>query len=93
MLDDAYRNLADTLVFVSGDSDLVPPIRMIRNRLPDKRLIVHVPAQHPTRGHAVELRASAHINRNLPLNLLKFGQFVNPLPDGNGGVLNKSASW
>jgi hypothetical protein len=39
---------------------------MIRNRFPDKRVIVYVPAQHPTRGHAVELRASADINRNLP---------------------------
>jgi len=26
MLDDGYRNLADTFVLVSGDSDLVPPI-------------------------------------------------------------------
>jgi uncharacterized LabA/DUF88 family protein len=93
MLDDAYRNLADTFALVSGDSDLVPPIRAIRNRFPDKRVIVYVPAQHPTRGHAVELRASADINHNLPLNLLKFCRLANPLPEGNGGLPTKPATW
>jgi uncharacterized LabA/DUF88 family protein len=93
MLDDAYQNECDLFVLVSGDSDLVPPIRMIRNRFLDKRVIVYVPAQHPTRSHAVELRASAHANRNLPLNLLKCCQFANPLPDGTGGLLTKPATW
>ena len=93
MLDDAYQDRCDNFVLVSGDSDLVPPIRMIRHRFPNKRIYVYVPAQHPTRSHAVELRASAHINRNLPLNLLKPAQFPNPLPDGSGGLLNKPAAW
>jgi hypothetical protein len=93
MLDDAYQDLCDNFVVVSGDSDLVPAIRMIRYRFPAKQLIVYVPAQHPTRSHAVELRASAQVNRNLPLNLLKPCQFRNPLPDGSGGTLVKPATW
>jgi uncharacterized LabA/DUF88 family protein len=93
MLDDAYQNRCDTSVLISGDSDLVPPILAIRNRFPMHRVIVYVPAQHPTRSHAVELRASAHVNRNLPLNLLKRSQFADPLPDGLGGVLRKPATW
>jgi uncharacterized LabA/DUF88 family protein len=93
MLDDAYQNRCDNLILVSGDSDLVPPIKMIRHRFPEKRVFVYVPAQHPTRSHAVELRASAHVNRNLPVNLLKPCQFSNPLPDGNGGLLAKPPTW
>jgi len=93
MLDDAYQNRCDNFVLVSGDSDLVPPIRMIRNQFPTKKIVVYVPAQHPTRSHAVELRSSAHTSRNLPLNLLKYSQFANPLPDGSGGLINKPASW
>lgn len=93
MLDDAYQDLCDNFVVVSGDSDLVPAIRMIRSRFPTKQVIVYVPAQHPTRSHAVELRSSAQVNRNLPLNLLKPCQFPNPLPDGSGGLLSKPTSW
>jgi hypothetical protein len=93
MLDDAYQDLCDNLVLVSGDSDLVPAIRTIKDRFHNKRVIVYVPAQHPQRGHAVELRGCADINRDLPLNLLKPCQFANPLPDGNGGFIAKPTAW
>lgn len=93
MLDDAYQDKCDKFVLVSGDSDLVPAARMIRHRFPEKQIIVYVPAQHPARSHAVELRSSAHINRNLPLNLLKHCQFADPLPDLAGGFLRKPALW
>jgi uncharacterized LabA/DUF88 family protein len=93
MLDDAYQDICDKFVLVSGDSDLVPAVRMIRQRFPGKQIIVYVPAQHPARSHAVELRSSAHVNRNLPLNLLKYCQFANPLPDRSGGFLQKPAAW
>jgi 6-hydroxy-3-succinoylpyridine 3-monooxygenase len=93
MLDDAYQDKCDKFVLVSGDSDLVPAVKMIRHRFPAKQIIIYVPAQHPARSHAVELRSSAHVNRNLPLNLLKHCQFANPLPDLAGGLLNKPASW
>ena len=93
MLDDAYQDKCDNFVLVSGDSDLVPAVRMIRHRFPTKQITVYVPAQHPARSHAVELRSSAHVNRNLPLNLLKHCQFANPLADLAGGFLQKPALW
>ena len=66
---------------------------MIRQRSPEKKLIVYVPARVPSRGHAVELRTEADIHRDLPLNLLPKAQFPNPLPDGFGGILTKPATW
>jgi uncharacterized LabA/DUF88 family protein len=93
MLDDAYNDKCDNFVLVSGDSDLVPPIKMIRHRFPTKQVIVYVPAQHPTRSHAVELRSSANLSRNLPQNMLKPSQFGTPLPDGYGGTLIKPSTW
>jgi uncharacterized LabA/DUF88 family protein len=56
MLDDAYQNLCDQMILVSGDSDLVPALATIRSRFPDKRLFVyvpHVPSPTSTRGFAV----------------------------------------
>ena len=93
MLDDAYQDLCDNLVLVSGDSDLVPAIRMIRHRYPAKETTVYIPARDPSRGAAVELRMAANKNRDLPLNILPHAQFPNSLPDGYGGFLHKPASW
>ncbi len=75
MLDDAYQGRCDRIVLVSGDSDLVPAIRMVRARFPSIKTTVYVPAQAPQRAHAVELRTAAHASRELPLNLLSKAQF------------------
>jgi hypothetical protein len=93
LLDDAYQNQCDHSIVVSGDSDLVPAISLLKVRFPKKRVTVYVPSRNPTRGAAVELRSVADRHRTLPLNLLPFSQFSNPLPDGAGGLLHKPASW
>lgn len=82
MLDDAYQDACDNVVLVSGDSDLVPAVRMIRTRFPNKQITVYVPTRNPTRGAAVELRSSAHKHRDLPLSLLPRAQFPATLQDG-----------
>ncbi len=93
MLDDAYQGRCDHIVLVSGDSDLVPAIRMVRARFPSIKTTVYVPAQAPQRAHAVELRTAAHASRELPLNLLPKAQFPSGLPDGVGGTIKKPTSW
>lgn len=94
MLDDAYQGMCDQIVLVSGDSDLVPAVRMTRNRFPMKRVFVYVPA-HPTttRRFATELCSVSHGHNLLPLNLLRHSQFPNPLCDGHGGMLFRPLSW
>jgi hypothetical protein len=93
MLDDAYQNLCDQFIIISGDSDLVPAVNMVRQRFAQKKIIVYVPSRNPTRGAAVELRTSAHKNKFLPLILLSKSQFANQIPDGSGGTLTRPASW
>jgi uncharacterized LabA/DUF88 family protein len=93
MLDDAYRDQCDQLIIFSGDSDLVPAVQMVRLRFPQKRIVVYVPSQNPTRGAAVELRMSAHLNKTLPLQILSKAQFPNRIPDGAGGFLVRPATW
>jgi uncharacterized LabA/DUF88 family protein len=43
MLKDAYENLFDVAYLISGDSDLVPPIEIIRAMTPSKRVVVFFP--------------------------------------------------
>ena len=93
MLDDAYQDLCDRLVVVSGDSDLVPSINMVKRRFPQKEIIVYVPARNSIRGAAVEIRAAADRDRLLPLNLLSHAQLPSRIPDGAGGYLDKPIGW
>lgn len=93
MLDDAYQDLCDQFIIFSGDSDLVPAVSMVRQRFPQKKIIVYVPTTNPVRGAAVELRTSADVNRTLPLNLLPISQFPNSVPDGAGGFISRPAAW
>jgi uncharacterized LabA/DUF88 family protein len=96
MVDDAYQDRCDQFVLVSGDSDLVPAIGIIRSRFPSKKITVyvpHIPAPNNTRGFAVELRTAAHAHRNLPLNILKLAQFPAQLPDGHSGTIYKPPAW
>lgn len=93
MMDDAYQDVCDHLVLFSGDSDLVPPINMVRSRFPAKKITVYVPSRNPVRGAAVELRAACTISRDLPLALLPKAQFPDHIPDGTGGTIDRPATW
>lgn len=93
LIDDAYRNLADRFILVSGDSDLVPAIRMLKRRFPDKQVIVYVPSRDQVRGAATELRGEADKHRTLPMALIKRSQLPAKVPDGDGGYIEKPSPW
>jgi len=94
MIDDAYRNECDQFVVVSGDSDLVPAVRMVRERFPLKKITVYIPAgEDIIRGKAYELRSAAHKGRLLPLNVLPLAQFPAQVPAGAGGFYSKPVTW
>jgi uncharacterized LabA/DUF88 family protein len=93
MLDDAYQNVCDQFVLISGDSDLVPAVTLIRVRFPTRKVIVYVPHISVTRGYAVQLRSAASVNRDLPLQLLARAQFPTNVADGSGGVIVKPSTW
>lgn len=93
LLDDAYQDLADRFVIVSGDSDLVPAVLRLKDRFPEKQVIVYVPARSRERGAAVELRTAADRDRTLPMSLVERSQFPGRLPDGNGGWIEKPREW
>lgn len=93
LLDDASRERADQLIIVSGDSDLVPALEMVKTQWPQKRLIVYVPSRHPLRGAAVELRNAADKHKTFPQALLRVCQFPSVLSDGRGGFIHKPIEW
>ncbi len=93
MVVDAFDGACDRMVLVSGDSDLVPGVKLVKSRFPNIKIQVYVPSRSPTRGAAVELRSYADRARDLPLQLLRPAQFPNKVPDGFGGFVQKPANW
>lgn len=93
MLDDAYQDLCDQFILVTGDSDLVPAVHTVKERFPRMKVIVYVPARTRVRGAAVELRGAADKSRHLPLEKLPYAQFPPTIPGGGGRVIRKPAGW
>jgi hypothetical protein len=77
---------------VSGDSDLVPAIRMIKDHFPQKEIVVYIPARTEIRGAAIELRLEAHKQKTLPLDLLSKSQFPSSVVLGGGRTVTKPAA-
>ena len=93
LIDDAYRDQADRFIIVSGDSDLLLALRLVRERFADKRILVYVPARTGTRrAIANETRRAADDSRTLPSEPLRRAQLP-PIIRTGAGVIEKPESW
>jgi uncharacterized LabA/DUF88 family protein len=63
MIADGYDDLFDVCYLISADTDLVPPLQMIKNKLPHKQIVAVSP---PNRPHGQHIKSIAH--RSLKLN-------------------------
>ena len=93
MIDNAYQGACERMILVSGDSDLVPAVQLIKKRHPRIQVIVYVPASNPKRGAAKELRSAAGKNKTLPMALLSKAQFPTSLRGFSGNIVKKTSSW
>lgn len=62
LVGDAFEDKFDQAFLVSNDSDLLPPVRLIHSRLPDKKLKIVAP---PYRFHSKELWGLAQIRAQI----------------------------
>lgn len=86
---DAYEDRYDTALLVSGDSDLAPPVRLIRTRFPNKRVVV----VFPPKRHAVQLRSAAHSYLHLGEDKLRNNLLPDEITGKNGFVLQRPDAW
>jgi uncharacterized LabA/DUF88 family protein len=93
MLDDAYQGACDRIILVSGDSDLVPAVKLIKKRHPDIQVTVYIPASDPKRGAAKELRSVADKHKTLPTALLAKAQFPPSFTGTSGSIISKPENW
>ena len=89
LLADAFEDRFDTAYVISGDSDLVPPIRKIRRLFPEKWIV----AAFPPKRISKELRTAANRDFVIGVNKLRACGMPDPVRMANGHLLAKPARW
>lgn len=89
LMTDAFTNQYDTAILISGDSDLVPPVKAIKSIFPAKKIVVAFP---PNRfNNIMKLAADGHvfINRTRIINC----QLPDSIFTAQGHMLERPATW
>jgi uncharacterized LabA/DUF88 family protein len=89
MLTDAYEDLFDTAILISGDSDLTTPVTTLRRQFPSKRLIVAFPPGRKSN----ELSKASNGFFTIGEAHLRQSQFPDQLSRPDGYVLIRPATW
>lgn len=89
MIIDAYKDEYEVAFLISGDSDLVPPIREIRNLFPKKEIIIVFPPERKSN----ELKSVASSSFALGHGKLQECQFPKEVTDKYGKKITKPGSW
>lgn len=89
MLIDAYQDRFDMAMLISGDSDLVPPIKAIHTLFNQKRVFVAFPPKRSNSSVALNAKGSMIIGRKKLVDC----QFSDKLTKRGGFILHKPDDW
>jgi len=89
MLTDAMAERFDVALLVSGDSDLVPPVRNIRQHWPNKQII----AMFPPNRHSEALKNAVHGYVRIREDKLRQCQLPDVVPLQSNGTINRPDHW
>ena len=86
---DAFKDKYDTAILISGDSDLVPPIKAVHENFPQKNISVFFPPNRHNNTVAGAAKGSQIIGRKKLVD----SQFDNQVEKANGFILHKPIEW
>jgi uncharacterized LabA/DUF88 family protein len=89
MLTDAMDGRMDVALLVSGDSDLVPPVRIIRNRWPRKRIIAVFPPNRVSEA----LRKACHGSTTIGQEKLRHSILPDQVVVHPGRTVSRPVDW
>ncbi|MEJ5209326.1 NYN domain-containing protein [Denitratimonas sp. CY0512] len=89
LLTDAMDNAFDTAMIVSADSDLVPPVQVVRQRFPQKRIII----ASPPKRHSVRLAEAANACFTIGRKRLADSQLPDTIVNPAGYALQRPDTW
>lgn len=88
LLWDAFRGDYDAAAIISNDSDLHEPIRLVKEELGKRIIVINPHSRHPS----IELRNIADEFKTIREGVLKACQFPLQMSDGRG-TFEKPATW
>lgn len=86
---DAFNDKYDTAILISGDSDLVPPIKAIHNHFNNKAISVFFPPER----HNLTVAGAARGSQIIGKKKIKDHQFPLNVTKKDGYVLTKPEGW
>jgi uncharacterized LabA/DUF88 family protein len=86
---DAFQDHLDMALLISGDGDLVGPVKAMQRLFPQKRVVVAFP---PARFSGA-LEAAAHAHTFIGRNVLSNSVFPDQVVKPDGFVLHRPAEW
>ena len=89
LLGDAQDDVFDTAILISADSDLTHPVEVVRQRYPEKRVIVALPPKR----NSVRLRNSATAWFIIGRGKLSSSQLPDRVTKADGHVLTRPHQW
>lgn len=89
ILIDAYQNKYDMAMLISGDSDLVPPMKAVHEIFKDKRVFAAFPPKRHNQSVALIAKGSLTIGRKKLVD----SQFKLEVQKKDGYVLRKPKDW
>jgi uncharacterized LabA/DUF88 family protein len=89
LLADAFQDTFDTALVISADSDLTPPIRMVRQLFPKKKIVIAFPPNRSSK----ELAKAAHSHLVIGRATLARSVFPSEVWKSDGYVLQCPPSW
>lgn len=89
ILIDAFQDKYDMAMLISGDSDLVPPIKSVHEIFKNKRVFVAFPPKRHNQSVALIARGSLTIGRKKLVD----SQFEFEVPKRDGYILKKPKDW
>ena len=90
LLVDAYQDKYDAAMLISGDSDLVPPIRAVHENFTKKRVFVAFPPKRHNNTVALVAKGSLIVGRKKLVDS-QFPPIIQKAVDGF--ILNKPTDW
>ena len=89
LLEDAYDDLYDVAIVISGDGDLAPPVAAVRHRFPAKRVIAAFPPKRKSR----ELAKHANTAISIYKKSIRNSRLVTPVTTKTGTLLHAPSGW
>lgn len=95
MISDAIDGAAETIVLISGDSDLEPAVEMVKRRFGHIRIIVYIPVlPNPKNPRSNFFYRGIQVPcGEMPIKGIPENQFPAVIQTANGGKIIRPAEW